>query len=393
MIKNICRTTSSETDGRLLYERFTTKGYDKKASKYSSFAANYTINKVPRADVFTNESLLSWFCNSDMIRVTGIRLELNIGVSPKSGWRVRLLLIQSPLDMSQITGYQESNNYAYYPDEPNNPQGGFTLNGGSFTQVHGEPDRYEASIVDKYKNLFKFQRKKYDHKEYQDVVLKLKVTHTQCKVVYEKNLLYINKKSDHRRFKFNYLVPSRTTWKYPYLIHDGTVDETNPYGSPDRKMVLMILATPIFGEVPDGGEPMFDIERLGARDVHHGDQHRTDRAGSVVRDEFQPPEAAPMDLAPDAGVQPHPEQEPREGPGIPDPGPAIVNQMWEALRRNRRDAQEEAARRRAELPPKPPKPEKLETNEYGWAYDQTIMIRPVVDIFFKNMPLKRVGYR
>ena len=100
-----------------------------------------------------------------------------------------------------------------------------------------------------------------------------------------------------------------------------------------------------------------------------------------------------MDLEPDAGISPHPEQEPGEGPGIPDPGPAIVNQMWEALRRNRQDAQEEAARKKAQQPPKYPKPEKLETNEYGWAYDQTIMIRPIVEIFFKNMPLKRVGYR
>ena len=223
-----------------------------------------------------------------MVRATGIHLELNVGVSPKSGWRVRLLLIQSPLDMNQITGNVDINNYAYYPDEHQNPQGGFTLNGGSFTQVFSGADGYEASIVDKYKNMLRFQRKRYDHKEYQDVVSKLKVTHTQCKVVYEKNLLYINKKNDHRQFKFNYLLPSKTTWKYPYLIHDGTVDETNPYGVPDRKMVFMILATPIYGGVHDGGEPMFDIQELAARDVDHGDQHRADCAGSVVRDEFQP---------------------------------------------------------------------------------------------------------
>jgi hypothetical protein len=33
------------------------------------------------------------------------------------------------------------------------------------------------------------------------------------------------------------------------------------------------------------------------------------------------------------------------------------------------------------------------TNNYGWAYKQTILIRPTIDIYFKNMPLRHVGFR
>ncbi len=33
------------------------------------------------------------------------------------------------------------------------------------------------------------------------------------------------------------------------------------------------------------------------------------------------------------------------------------------------------------------------TTDYGWAYGQSILIRPIVEVHFENMPLKRVGFR
>ncbi len=33
------------------------------------------------------------------------------------------------------------------------------------------------------------------------------------------------------------------------------------------------------------------------------------------------------------------------------------------------------------------------TTDYGWAYGQSILIRPTVEVHFENMPLKCVGFR
>jgi hypothetical protein len=394
MLKNIVRTTCDEHDGKHLWERFTTKGVVRDSAPFSSFICHYYINQIPRTEAFTDDLLLSWARSTDMIRVTGIRLSLDVGVSPKSGWRVRLMLVQSPLDFYGLTGEVDMENGSYDGDD-DIPQGGYNLNGNWFTRINNTPNGVEAAISPTYKELFKFQRKTYDHLSYADDLQKLKVTHPHAKVIYEKRLLYINKKKDNRRYQFNYLIPSRTTWKYPYTVHDGRVDGGQP-PIPDRKVFCFIIATPIFGGVEDPGQNMFDA---GGGPIERGAaQHRRERAGSVVRGEFGqaavPGEGPPMEPVPmDQQVDPVPAE------ALPGDPPIVLNQRAEdlrqAMRANREDARREReAERQAHPPPvKPPKPPKLETNEYGWAYDQTIMIRPIFDIYWKNMPLKRVGYR
>jgi hypothetical protein len=191
--------------------------------------------------------------------------------------------------------------------------------------------------------------------------------HESVKVIYQTHLTYINRRNLQRKFRFNKLLPSRTTWKYPYMIHDGTVEQ-NPSSIPDRKMFVMFVATPIFGGIEDTGEPMHGIDVDQA--IHRDDVRRKHiRFGSHIDERFQAD--APM-------------EESSQGP---------TTRSKSKVKQDS-DSDEEPPPSGEENTPKQIKyKKKIETNEYGWAYDQSIMIRPTFELWWKNMPLKRVGYR
>ena len=118
----------------------------------------------------------------------------------------------------------------------------------------------------------------------------------------------------------------------------------------------------MFGVVPASDAP---IERNQVQ-LHYI------RQGSIVRDEFG------------ASV---------EDPGInmaqdPDHLEDEAENVRQGLRANRQDVREE----REQFKKDDNIRDRINTNNYGWAYDQMIMIRPIFDIYFKNMPLKRVGF-
>jgi hypothetical protein len=271
-----------------------------------------------------------------------------------------MFVFQTPYNFEQLTGQEDEDNFRYDPT-PANQSGGYHLNGGWFTKLNNDAQGIEAALDDKYKNFFKFQRKEYDHVTFDQALQKIVFNHESVKVIYQTRLTYVNRKNVQRRFRFNKLLPSRTTWKYPYMIHDGTV-EKSASSVPDRKMFVMFVATPIFGGIEDTGEPMHGIDMddtIEADDV----QVKHVRFGSHIDDRFAPGEA--------------------EGEGDADgsQGPTTRSQS------------------KAKVEAQPPEAapvtykKKIETNEYGWAYDQSIMIRPTFELWWKNMPLKRVGYR
>ena len=189
----------------------------------------------------------------------------------------------------------------------------------------------------------------------------------------------------------------------------------------------MIVATPIFGGVEDPGQDMFgaDLEEELPGEEERV-QHRPMRSGFVVSDAFGPavmkPEAA--DEVDDAVMS---EAEPAvAGPshvtrsaarastqqtnddedGGGDAGPPPINleeendevrDHFRALVLYRQMSRQEAEERKRNMPPKPPKPPKtpkppkpakppvLETNEYGWVYNNTILIRPTFEVFWYNL--------
>jgi hypothetical protein len=117
MLKNIVRMTCDEGDGKHLWERFTIKGVLCNSALFSSFIYHYLINHIYHLESFTDERLLSWSQSTDLIRVIGICLSLNVRVSLKSGWHVQLMLVQSPLDFQGLTGRIDRDNVSYEGDE------------------------------------------------------------------------------------------------------------------------------------------------------------------------------------------------------------------------------------------------------------------------------------
>jgi len=73
-----------------------------------------------------------------------------------------------------------------------------------------------------------------------------------------------------------------------------------------------------------------------------------------------------------------------------DPAPfrKAAERLRQAMKANRNDVRKEREKYQQDHNLK----DKVDTNNYSWAYDQTIIIRPVFDIYLKNMPLKRVGF-
>src|SRR6266850_213420 len=84
LIHNITKTTCNGGDAQHLWERFTTKVIDHEHSPFSLFIFYYLLNYIPQPKSFTDDQLLSWSHTSDMVRVTGIQIQLDLSGSPKS---------------------------------------------------------------------------------------------------------------------------------------------------------------------------------------------------------------------------------------------------------------------------------------------------------------------
>jgi hypothetical protein len=91
---------------------------------------------------------------ADMVRVTGIRTHLDICVTPKSRFCIKLIMFQSNLDMSDI-GEDTPDNWRWRNEEF--PQGGYDTNAHIFTQAHKNVnDQIEVAIHPHYSELFDF---------------------------------------------------------------------------------------------------------------------------------------------------------------------------------------------------------------------------------------------
>jgi hypothetical protein len=64
-----------------------------------------------------------------------------------------------------------------------------------------------------------------------------------------------------------------------------------------------------------------------------------------------------------------------------------------ARQKARQDAYNRRMERERMKKENPPPPKESLTNNYGWAYKQTILIQPTIDVHFENMPLRCVEFR
>jgi hypothetical protein len=428
MLSYVTRTTCQPKDGMLKYERFTTQGVNRKALKVVSFAARYLLNVLEHHDIGTPVSVvkreLHQFRKSDLVRALGIRYNLDMNIGPKSGWKIRVFLIQTNRNWDGIVNRHRNAAGVRIsagdgaPWEGNNKvkQGGFDLQGSWFTRLC-ETDDGEVGVQlhSRYDALFDYQKKTYEHLEYQNMIAKLRVTHPECHCIYQDRFTVVNKTKKPIRRMVNKMIKTFTTWKYLPRLHDNALAMEN--NIPDRKVYFMFIAMPMFGGEEDTGQDMFGLDEFTEKVKHVGErrQHHVEREGSVVSDRFgsvpvkqeeieEVEEEADdamkdstarfgnmrvtrsMTANPDSGV---PDEHPYDviDPSLESPH---VRELLRAFELNRKIAKADAnleanVKKKPPKRKKEPKPPDIETNAFGWAYDSTIMIRPTFELFWYNL--------
>ena len=316
------------------------------------------------------------------------------------------------------------------------PMGVMNLNGTMLTQIeHNTKGELECDINPNYRRLFQYQPCPTDMLHYHQLMHNMKLTHDYCMVLYDRKTYFANRHSTHRKLQFNRLIPISTTWKYPPTLHDGFVDQHKDT-IPNCKVFFLMILTPFASPPMDPGQPMHDANiHAAAPDLDKdGDeillaQPVTDYQGSVVAEAFDIVKEEHKEMQVDEPVKGQAGPSRRKGkqraPPIKqyeaDPlynfGPldnvpeAVNNQrslslaLFDTLKLNHTTARyEKQLRQEAEgvdldLPPqpqhKPPKPSKelkIKMTESGWAVDQTIMIRPTIQFWYRNVK-KPVFYK
>jgi hypothetical protein len=390
-----------DKDSNIKWEMFSLRGLHPKVQPAVAFACHYQLNVLQRASPYDEESLHPYLRKSDMVRCTGISLSFEMRIEPKSGFRLRVLLFQTPYELKAMTHGKCHSNHVKL-DAEGNPQGYFEPNASFFTNIHKEDDGgYQVCIAPEYKNMFKEQRKTRETLHYDQIIHNLKLSHPMVTVLRDIHLRYVNRGNKPRMFKYNKLVPMKTTWKYPPVYHDGElVGEDELELTPDRKVYAMIIATPCGGRVSDPQVPMpgLDVDQ-DLEDADDRIQPYEHREVSVLSDAYDV-------KSEDKGKEPEVRRSARlrGGHGTPEPGEPsqheptgvhlegaggiYLDQMKdmfvEALALNRELAQQERERQKA-LDPKPPKPEKVGVDEFGWSLAQSMMLRPTFRLWWKDM--------
>ena len=102
-MKMISRTMQDKETGIHQWERFTVQGIPEECRPMSSFVSYYMLNILPRGTPMSRDALMPYIRTTDMVRVRGIGYSLNFVLMPKSGFRLRLLMFQTPHDMRQLS--------------------------------------------------------------------------------------------------------------------------------------------------------------------------------------------------------------------------------------------------------------------------------------------------
>jgi hypothetical protein len=434
----VMRTTKGKDSHETLYERFTTKGIAKEALPFVSFASRYCLNYIEHTGYGSSSAhakvMLHNFRRSDLVRCTGIRYHLDVSIKPKSGFKLRVLMFQS------VKGWDDINNELYnedsddvhvgdgeaYESQVGDKKGGFNLQGAWFTKIRNNQNGTEAVIHPAYAGLFPWQKKTYDHLDFNQTLHRLRITHPDVKMIYNKQYVVMNRMKIMKRKNIQEFYCTSTTWRYRPLVHDGLVDKLADNNKPDRKVWWMVIVTPIWGGVDDPGQDMYGASDLDKPlpDLNDRRHHSVAHQGSIVDERFgeavvkreategtldyvDPPQNVDMALP---GPADGPDRmstrsmtaaaegsvDPQQGmidalSGIRDEDEEVRHYL-RAMEINRRIVAAERALKppkpprmsKTPKPPKAPKPPTLETNEYGWAYDQTIMFRPTFSVNFYN---------
>ncbi len=135
-LSHVIHTTSNPGTGNLLWEKFTTHGFPKECLEFIAFASHYQINELDRIPTNNTGVLQPFWRKADMVCTCGIQMHLNVAVAPRSAFRVRVILFQTPFSWSQISlGDGDGGGNGRFRLTDNCPQGGFNCNGRMLTDI------------------------------------------------------------------------------------------------------------------------------------------------------------------------------------------------------------------------------------------------------------------
>ncbi len=290
-LSHVIRMTSNPASGNMIWEKFTTHGFPKECLEYVAFASHYQINELDCIPTNHTGILQLFWRKANIVCAHGIQMHLNVAIASRSAFRVRVILFQTPFSWSQISmGDGDGEGNGRFKPTNNCPQGGFNCNGGMLMDIAVGPNGVYVALQPTYDQLFQWQRKTYDHVEYQQIMDRMRITKPIVKVIFEKHLLFTNRKMKlTKRAVWNHMYSTRMTWKYQPMYYDGSV-EYHKTPILDRKVFMMLIMTPIFGEVKDpaiGNDmPDVDLETVSKADKHV-QRKRKPREESVLADKFE----------------------------------------------------------------------------------------------------------
>jgi hypothetical protein len=238
-----------------------------------------------------------------------------------------------------------------------------------------------------------------------------KIHHPNVTVIRDIHFTVKNKTKKPKYSSFNRLFPSKTVWRYPTTIYDGSFhrfDKDKQY--PDCKMYFIILAMPLTGIVHDPGQAQHGFV-LDEQDDQHLPQPMPparsafEREGSIVDDRFGEPVAGPsrrpdLEVLQEEGqTQEDPPQRitHSKGKGPENQGNENENEdgddeddnikmqdaFVQALEINRANARSEREKANGAVD----HPRAID--KYGWSENQTIMIKPTFKIWWRGMAARK----
>ena len=334
--------------------------------------------------------------------------------------------------------------------------GGYDLNGRLLTQFVHRDDvpEFECGLHSFYADMFGFQKKTYDTIEYDKHIQSMRIRAPWVTTILDTRRTYINKTKKPKAFTFHRFLRMNTVWQYPPSVnHLDFIPRQETM--PDKKVYFMLIVTPIHGPVSDNGMTWPDLEmgdgfQGGDPKDNRAVLYHRERSVSQFSERLKtpavkmedddnleyadlppvpdPPRAVTSEAGPSritrsmrrARISEAPDPEDPDADPIDDladmmtepvDDPALrlsaandtVRDFVHALKLNREFLKIE--REENPKPPKPPKPAKtpkpsrrppkpppLPTDDFGWAIDRSIMIRPTFKFWYRDMfERKRFG--
>ena len=173
--------TIKDGEGKARYEFVSTAGIPKKQIASLMFCSYYMISHIPRAVFDLQDQRRYWRRIGDMVRLTGVHAKLQMILKPMSGFRVQMLMFQTPFHMKDMMGTSDltgtGDNEASSPSEDAS-QGAFDGNAEIMSRlVIDDEGDYTCFLLDKYQKLFEKQIKNQEDLEFHDLVSRMRLTH------------------------------------------------------------------------------------------------------------------------------------------------------------------------------------------------------------------------